>query len=186
MAVVKTIAIRLFTTGAEDAKAKIDRVDASAAELRRLLGEKYKRDTPRTPAMTKLALLRSEFRRSAMGTPDTSGGGGWFKNLLGKAGTGAAGAGGSGLLGITATLPLVGTLGIPAMAGLAVAAAAAALALAPVAAALIPITIGFAGFALVALPMLSGLKTALTGVSTATNAYAAASQNLNIAIHKSP
>ncbi len=185
MAVVKTIAIRLFTTGAEDAKAKIDRVDASAAELRRLLGEKYKVDIDATAAMTKLALLRSEFRRAAMATP-AAGGGGWFKNLLGKAGTGAAGAGGTGLLGITATLPLVGTLGIPALAGLAVAAAAAALALAPVAAALIPITIGFAGFALVALPMLSGLTTALTGVSTATNAYAAASQNLNIAIHKSP
>src|SRR5260221_1365983 len=94
MAVVKTIAVRLFTTGAEDAKAKIDRVDESAAELRRLLGEKYKVDIETTAAMTKLALLRSEFRRAAMTPPAAAGGGGWFKNLLGKAGTGAAGAAG--------------------------------------------------------------------------------------------
>src|SRR5258707_11342610 len=167
MAVVKTIAIRLFTTGAEDAKAKIDRVDASAAELRRLLGEKYKVDINARAAMTKLALLRSEFRRAAMGTPDTSGGGGWFTNLLGKAGTGAAGAGGRGLLGITATLPLVGTLGIPAMAGLAVAAAAAALALAPVAAAIIPVTIGFGLLAAFAGPEVVKVFKALTAQGTA-------------------
>src|SRR5258707_9060292 len=100
--------------------------------------------------MTKLALLRSEFRRAAMATP-AAGGGGWFKNRLGKAGTGAAGAGGSGLLGITATLPLVGALGIPAMAGLAGAAAAPPPPLAPVAPPLISLTIGFCPF-----PPLSG------------------------------
>src|SRR5258707_6886588 len=103
MAVVKTIAIRLFTTGAEDAKAKIDRVDESAAELRRLLGEKYKVDIETTAAMTKLALLRSEFRRAAMTPPAAAGGGGWFKNLIRKARTGAAGAGGGAAPSTTST-----------------------------------------------------------------------------------
>src|SRR5258707_12206336 len=111
MAVVKTIAIRLFTTGAEDAKAKIDRVDASAAELRRLLGEKYKVDIETTAAMTKLALLRSEFRRAAMTTP-AAGGGGWFTNLLGKAGTGAAAVGRRGRAGATSPMPAYSTHGI--------------------------------------------------------------------------
>lgn len=96
-----------------------------------------------------------------------------FSGALGGAGSGAIslGAGAGALAG-----------GIAGGAGLGVLAVGATQAAAALAAA----TAGLGAFAALSFPTIQGLSTALTSLSTVTNAYQAASQNLNIAIHHSP
>ena len=142
---------------------KIDEIRRKADELGRL-NPKLKPEIDSTAFRLQLALLRRDIKDSLnqSGTQNGFFGNllGGLKDILGTSGA-AGGAGGSGLLGITATLPLIGTLGAPAIAALGVAAAVVAAALTPVAAALIPITAGFGGLAIIGKTQLSPVFTAL-------------------------
>jgi len=163
MALVKTVRLNIITDPG-DSKTKLDLISRKADDLGKM-NPTIKPQIDDLAAKLKLDVLKNELRSIGNG-PDVSGGGtsGWqqFKqqisNVLGSTGGGAAG---SGLLGMQATLPLLGTLGVPALGALTIAAAGLVLALTPVLAALIPVTLGFGVLAIMAKNTLSPVFTAL-------------------------
>lgn len=138
-----------------DSKLKLDEIQKKADELGRLHPD-LKVQVDDAAAKLKLAVLKHELNSIGNG-PDIGSSGNWSKfksaltGIIGSSAS-ASGAGGSGLLGISATLPVLGTVGIPALVGLTAAAVLLGAALMPVVAALLPITIGFGTLAVVAGP----------------------------------
>lgn len=174
---------------ASEIKLKIDtqraRLDLSVLQgkISKLDAEPIRIRLDTAAAKLKLALLQEQVNRlndpAKLGFLQRliGGGGGGLGGLIGGGAPGGAAAGG-GLLaaggpwGALAGV-LAGLIGLLSGAGGIIPLLAAA-------------GMGAAAFGALALPTITGLTTALGGLSTATSGYRAASKTLDIAIHKSP
>jgi hypothetical protein len=165
MPIVKTVSVRLSTSGAEDTKLKIDRVAARADELGKM-DPTIKVQVDTAAASVKLALLRAELRRTAMG--DLGGGKGGGKFTFGQGASGFFGAIQKGL----ASILNMGPVAVPILAAIGGAIVVIVGYLGSLVSELAAAGIGLAAFGALAIPTFTKILAGVQAVSGAADATA--------------